>query len=273
LSDAPPSPDIEPTKLLAADEPAAVQLSNVDGVSSFLIVTDHAGKRFPRCLGQLGLSSADCERHIAWDIGAGAVSIRIAKTLDAMLIRQTYTRLVIDCNRAPGTQTSIPDISEHTAVPGNVGLSEPHKAARQREIFTPYHQSIAAELDRRLAAGRGAVLISMHSFTPVFASVTRPWHIGLLYNRDPGIARILKRLLQAQTRLVIGDNEPYSVSDSTDYTIPVHGERRGLPHVAVEIRQDLIANESGQHQFADLFARLLPQVLSSLRPACAREAR
>jgi predicted N-formylglutamate amidohydrolase len=251
--------------LLAPDEPPACTMDGENGTSPLLIVADHAGKRMPRRLGQLGLSDAECDRHIAWDIGAGAVCRLLGKTLDAVVIRQTYSRLVIDCNRMPGSETSIIEVSEATRVPGNIGLSEAEKRARRREIFQPYHDRITAELDRRRAGGRPTALIAVHSFTPVFKAVARPWHVGVLYNRDPRFAHILMQLLQREADLVVGDNEPYSVTDASDYTIPVHGEQRNLHHVAIEIRQDLIGDEAGQTKFAALFARLLPQAYRRLK--------
>jgi predicted N-formylglutamate amidohydrolase len=253
-----------PDRLLATDEPPAFTVDNEDGTSPLLIVADHAGKHFPRRLRQLGLSNAECERHIAWDIGIGAVCRLIGKALDAVVVRQNYSRLVIDCNRTPGSETSILAVSELTRVPGNIGLSEHHRLARVREIFQPYHDRIATELDRRREAGRPTALISMHSFTPAFKAMRRPWHVGVLYNRDPRFAQILMELLHREEGLVAGDNEPYSVDDASDYTIPVHGEQRGLHHVALEIRQDLITNEAGQRELTALFARLLPQACERL---------
>jgi predicted N-formylglutamate amidohydrolase len=250
--------------LLAQDEPPPVTLHNENGASPFLIVADHAGNLMPRRLARLGVSEAECRRHIAWDIGIVAVSRRVADALDASLVQQNYSRLVIDCNRAPDSETSIPEISELTGVPGNIGLSEAAKAARVRGIFRPYHDAIESELDRRRQAGRPAALIAMHSFTPVFNGVARPWHAGVLYNRDPRFAHLLMALLQREAGLVVGDNEPYSVTDASDYTIPVHGERRGLHHVAIEIRQDLIADDKGQLTWAVLLARLLPQAYQEL---------
>ena len=250
--------------LLAADEPPPFTIDNENGGSPLLIVADHAGKHFPRRLGQLGLSNAECEGHIAWDIGAGAVCCLIGSALDAVVVRQNYSRLVIDCNRTPGSETSILDLSERTRVPGNIGLSQRHKLARVRELFQPYHDRIATELDRRRAAERPTALISVHSFTPVFQTVARLWHVGVLYNRDPRFAQILMELLHREEGLVVGDNEPYSVTDASDYTIPVHGEQRDLHHVALEIRQDLITDEAGQRMWAALFARLLPQAYQRL---------
>jgi predicted N-formylglutamate amidohydrolase len=136
-----------------------------------------------------------------------------------------------------------------------------------REIFRPYHNLIEAELDRRRKAGRLTALIAMHSFTPVLMGVARPWHVGVLYNRDTRFAHLLMALLKRKEGLVVGDNEPYSVTDASDYTIPVHGERRGLPHVAIEVRDDLIANDNGQRARAPLLARLLPQSYQELMAA------
>jgi hypothetical protein len=143
-----------PDSLLATDEPPPFTVDNENGTSPLLIVADHAGKHFPRRLGQLGLSNAECERHIAWDIGVGAVCSLIGKAVNAVVVRQNYSRLVIDCNRTLGSGTSILDLSELTRVPGNIGLSERHKLARVREIFQPYHDRIATELDRRREAAR-----------------------------------------------------------------------------------------------------------------------
>lgn len=253
-----------PKKLLAADEPAPVSVHNADGKSAFLLVADHAGNLIPRALCRLGIAAADCSRHIAWDIGVAGLGQFLADALDMTFIQQNYSRLVIDCNRPLDAPTSIPDISERTAIPGNTGLDEANKAARAAEIFRPYHDRIEAELDLRLKAGRPVALIALHSFTPVFKEVVRPWHAAVLYNRDPRFAHRLMGLLNAEKEFTIGDNAPYSVSDATDYTIPVHAERRGLHHVLIEIRQNLIADASGQRAWAQRLARLLPQAYAGL---------
>jgi predicted N-formylglutamate amidohydrolase len=254
----------KPENLLAVDEPAPVTVCNIDGKSPFLLVADHAGNAMPCALRRLGLAKAECERHIAWDIGVSGLGRLLADALDATLIQQNYSRLVIDCNRPPGTPTSIPEISEHTPVPGNVGLSEASRVARVREIFWPYHERIEAELNRRQQAGRTTVLIALHSFTPVFMGVARPWHTAMLYNRDPRFGQRLMALLNAEKEFTVGHNVPYTVSDETDYTIPVHAERRGLHHVLIEIRQDLIAGEDGQRAWSALLARLLPRAFQEL---------
>ena len=258
-----------PHSLLAVDEPVPITVHNENGLSPFLIAVDHAGNSIPRALGRLGVPETELERHIAWDIGIAAVSRFMADALDATLVQQNYSRLVIDCNRAPGSETSIPEISELTPIPGNIGLSEDRKGARVREIFRPYHDRIATELDRRWQESRPAALIAMHSFTPVFMGAARPWHAGVLYNRDPRFADMLMALLKREEGLIVGDNEPYSVTDASDYTIPVHGERRGLLHVEIEIRQDLIADDSRQRVWAALLARLLPQAYQEFMTAAA----
>jgi predicted N-formylglutamate amidohydrolase len=245
--------------LLAADEPPPVSVQNAGGASPLLLVADHAGDASPRALGRLGVAAPEWRRHIALDIGIAGLARLLSDALDATLIRQNYSRLVIDCNRPLDAASSVPEISEHTAIPGNMGLSDAQKAARARAIFSPYHACIEAELARRQQAGRPAALTALHSFTPEFKGVARPWHVALLYNRDRRLADRLLDLFRQERGLVVGDNEPYFVSDTTDYTIPVHGERHGLPHALIEIRQDLITGESGQRQWAERLARLLPQ--------------
>jgi predicted N-formylglutamate amidohydrolase len=253
----------QPVDLL---EPPPFTVDNETGTSPLLIVADHAGKYLPWRLGQLGLSNAECRRHIAWDIGIGAVCSLVGTALDAVVIRQNYSRLVIDCNRTPGSETSITGLSELTRVPGNIGLTESHKVDRVREIFQPYHDRITTELDRRREADRPTALISMHSFTPVFKTMARLWHVGVLYNRDPRFAHALMELLHREEGLVIGDNEPYDVTDASDYTIPVHGEQRKLLHVAIEIRQDLTTDEAGQRMWTASFVRLLPKAFVLATP-------
>jgi predicted N-formylglutamate amidohydrolase len=249
--------------LLDPDEPDPVAFDNEAGNSVFFLTCDHAGRAIPRRLGRLGLPEAEIRRHIAWDIGIGAVGWRLSRLLDAACIRQAYSRLVIDCNRDPAVPSSIPEISETTEIPGNRGVSAVARAARIAAVFQPYHDRIAAALDRRSAAGRATALVALHSFTPVFKGVARPWHAAVLFNRDPRLARALAALLRAEGGLVIGENEPYAVSDETDYTVPVHGERRGLPYVEIEIRQDLIADPAGQALWAERLARLLPRAFGA----------
>ena len=241
--------------LLAADEPQPVCVLRDTGSSDLFLTADHAGSLIPRALGRLGLPETELVRHIAWDIGIEGVTRRLADELDATAVLQRYSRLVIDCNRDPSVPSSMPVVSEHTDVPGNRGLSEDQRAARIDAIFTPYHDCIRALLDAR--AARRTVVVAMHSFTPTFKGESRAMQVGVLYNRDARLANIMLDLLRAEGDLVVGDNAPYAVSDLTDYTVPVHAERRRLPHVEIEIRQDLIADEAGQAEWAARFKRLL----------------
>jgi predicted N-formylglutamate amidohydrolase len=248
----------------SADVPPVLE-HNAAGRSPFLLTCDHYGRLIPRVLGDLGLTESELTRHIAWDIGIAGVAEALAKQLDAHLIAQLYSRLVIDCNRPPHAPSSIPRISEATTIKGNEGLAQDAAATRRRQIFDPYHRRIAEVIDRRLRENIPTVLVSLHSFTPVYAGIARPWHIGTLYHRDTRLPARLLELLRAEPDLVVGDNEPYAVSDETDYTIPVHGEARGLMNTGIEIRQDLITDRAGQKQWADRLARIFAEIETALR--------
>ena len=252
-------------RLLAADEVPPVLEENDGGRSPYLLICDHYGRVCPRALGDLGVSEAEWERHIAWDIGIAGVAHRLCAALDAHLIAQRYSRLVIDCNRPLDAPSSIPLISEATTIPGNDGLTQEERAVRAEAIFAPYHRRIAMALDARARDNRPTILIALHSFTPVYAGIARPWHIGTLYHRHTRLPALLRELLQQEDQLVVGDNQPYAVSDATDYSIPVHGEARGLPNTGIEIRQDLIAQQGGQQEWADRLARVLRDAEGRMR--------
>ncbi|WP_049769429.1 N-formylglutamate amidohydrolase [Nitrobacter hamburgensis] len=237
---------------------------NVSGASPFLLTCDHYGRMIPDALDDLGLPESERQRHIAWDIGIAAVAERVSAALDAHLIAQRYSRLVIDCNRPPGVASSIPALSEATVIPGNEGISQAEAAARRRAIFEPYHRRIKEAIDGRLTRRRATVLVSLHSFTPVYAGVARPWHVGTLYHRSTVLPHLLLSLLRAEGDLVVGDNKPYAVSDLTDYTIPVHGEARGLMNTGIEIRQDLIGEKAGQARWAERQTRILREIEATL---------
>ena len=245
--------------ILSSDEPNPVLVYQPHGNSEFFLACDHADRRIPAALGTLGLPDSELRRHIGWDIGIWAVTRMLADALGAFAIGQLYSRLVIDCNRTPGVLSSIPLVSESTEIPGNDNLSDADRDARAKEIFWPYHHAVAAALDARTQ--RQTVVIAMHSFTPVYQGFVRPWHAGILFNRDDRLARPMLDLLSQEPGMVVGENEPYAVSDATDYTVPVHCERRHLPHLELEIRQDLIEDEAGQREWAERLARLLPDAL------------
>ncbi len=258
--------DAGDTSLLlgSADESPVVE-HNPQGPSPFLLTSDHFGRALPKSLGDLGLPESELTRHIALDIGIAGVARALSERLNAHLIAQAYSRLVIDCNRPFTSSSSIPLISEATTIPGNEGLTRQAIEARRREVFTPYHRHIAEVIERRAAAGQPTVLVSLHSFTPIYAGIKRPWHVGTLYQKDTRLPPLLLKGLRAQGDLVVGDNEPYAVSNETDYTIPVHGEARGLMNTGIEIRQDLIGDQAGEAEWAERLAAIFGEIEIELR--------
>jgi predicted N-formylglutamate amidohydrolase len=256
-----------PSLLLGNEEVPPVYEDNALGRSPFLLTCDHYGRLIPRVLGDLGLPESELTRHIAWDIGIAGVAEALSKHLDAHLVAQRYSRLVIDCNRPPTAPSSIPIVSEATTISGNEGIAREAAETRRQQIFEPYHRRIDEVIDARIAKGMPTVLVSLHSFTPVYAGIARPWHIGTLYHRDTKLPPRLLKLLRAEADLVVGDNEPYAVSDDTDYTIPVHGEARGLMNSGIEIRQDLIGDQAGQRRWAERLARIFGVIEIALRAA------
>jgi predicted N-formylglutamate amidohydrolase len=235
------------------------------GRSPFLLVCDHYGRKIPPQLGDLGLPEAELTRHIAWDVGIAGVAERLSEALGAHLIAQRYSRLVIDCNRPPHAESSIPLVSEATTIPGNDGLTRDQIEQRRRLIFDPYHQRIEAAISDRLLSGQPTLVLALHSFTPVYHGVARPWHIGTLYQECTVLPPLLLAELRREDGLVVGDNQPYAVSDGTDYTIPVHGTARGLVNSGLEIRQDQIGDEPGQIEWAGRLARVLSAIEATLQ--------
>ena len=251
--------------LLGPADVPPVREYNEKGRSPFLLTCDHYGRLIPRVLGDLGLPESELVRHIGWDIGIAGVAEQLSADLDAHLIVQCYSRLVIDCNRPPHVASSIPLISEATTVPGNDGITREAAELRRAQIFDPYHRRIDEIIEARRHHNMPTILVSLHSFTPVYAGIARPWHIGTLYQRDKILPPLLLRALRAEPDLVVGDNEPYAVSDQTDYTIPVHAEARGLMNTGIEIRQDLISDQAGEKAWADRLARIFAEIEVTLR--------
>jgi len=245
------------TRLLVAGEPAPFSVLNPGAASRLLLVADHAGREIPRRLANLGLSANALERHIAWDIGVAGLGEQLTALLDATLIAQRYSRLVIDCNRHPERADAICEASDETEIPGNVGLSTESRTQRVEAVFAPYHARIAAELDARMAAGARPLVVALHSFTPVMGPAPRPWRFGVLHlGGSPFSEAMLSQLRAAFGADLVGDNEPYRM-DGTDYTIPWHAVRRGLDYLELEVRQDLIGDEDGQTDIAEQLAPLL----------------
>ncbi len=211
----------------------------------------------PAQFGGLGLPDAELQRHIAWDIGAASLSRRMSALLDAPLFLSGASRLLIDCNRPPGSPTSIPVISETTRIPGNTALSREQAASRRVAFFDPFQAAIAQHLDARQAAGRPTILLGIHSFTPVFRGAARPWHAGVLYLGATALGAALVAALRGDPALTVGDNAPYQVTMEEDYTVPVHGDARGLPAALIEVRQDLLATPGGIEAWAQRLAGIL----------------
>ena len=267
------SPAALPPSLLGPDDPPPVEVLHPERRAPLLVICDHASRAIPRALGRLGLDDAVLMRHIGWDIGAAQVVRRLAELLDAPAVLCGYSRLVIDCNRGLGDPTSIPEVSDGVAVPGNVGLTPAARVARVEGIFRPYHAAIAAQL--AAFAGRGVVpvLFSVHSFTPVMNGVARPWHVGVLWDKDPRVpVPLITELAAADPRRVVGDNEPYSEREApAGYSVRTHAVPAGLPHTGVEIRQDLIDTAAGAAAWAEALAAALKPVLA--RPGLNRVER
>ena len=243
--------------LLAVDDPAVFRIVRPAGGSSVLLTADHAGRAIPRRLGRLNLTDRVLETHVAWDLGVAGLSQFLSARLDAFLILHNYSRLVIDANRPPDAPDSIVCLSEHTPITANRNLTPAQRRQRLEELFQPYHQRIGIELDGRAERAQPSVLVALHSFTPVHGGERRPWHVGVLHGRDGRLARRMLRRLEGERGLRVGDNEPYALSDATDYTVVVHGERRRIPHVELEVRQDLLATEAGQKEWSERLARVL----------------
>jgi len=259
-----------PAPLLSDDDPAVFELVRPGARSAWLLTCDHAGRAIPRRLNRLGLGEPDLSSHVAWDLGVAELGRRLSERLDAVLILQTYSRLVIDANRPLGASDSIPVLSERTRIAANEGLSAEQIRQRVEEVFQPYHRRLAEELDQRAAQGRPSVLVTLHSFTPVFLDEERPWQVGVLYGRDDRLGRLLHRQLCRDPALVVGDNQPYAASDGSDYTIIVHGEQRGLVHVELEVRQDLLATDAGLRTWTERLAGALEACLPGVVPSASQ---
>jgi predicted N-formylglutamate amidohydrolase len=245
---------------VAADWPDAVETVNPSGSSEIVLICEHASNHMPAEYRGLGVPPADLQTHIAWDVGAADVTRGLAGILDAPAFLGTYSRLLIDLNRPFESPASIPAQSEATDIPGNLSLGEAEIERRRRTMFTPFHDQVASYLDRRRAAGRPTWIVTIHSFTPVFLGVARPWHAGILFDRSRDFAETVIEGLARGSGLNVAANQPYTVDREGDYAIPVHGTDRDLPAILVEIRNDLIADVYG---IAEWVGRLGPVLRSS----------
>lgn len=239
--------------------PPPVTVVNEDGKSPYVLLCEHASRFVPPRFAGLGLAETDLQRHIAWDIGAAAVARSLSQSLDAPLVLAGYSRLLIDLNRPTRSATSIPRISETTRIPGNEGLSDADRADRIDSFFSPFQARVAEMLDKRAAVAQPTIVIGIHSFTPVYKGVRRPWHAGILYRRSASFGRALAEALGGAAAM-IAENEPYQIEEDEDYTVPVHGEARGLDAVLVELRQDLVTAETDAMTWAARLSAALEDI-------------
>ncbi len=244
--------------------PAAYELLNPDARTPVLLVCDHASNRIPRRYADLELNpELLASNHVAWDIGAAAVTRHLATRFNCPAVLNGYSRLLIDANRQPGDPTSIPVVSDGIEIPGNREVDDAEADFRLETFFWPYHHAITHALAQLWRHGPAPALVSIHSFTPLFSGLHRPWHIGVMWNHDPRVAQpLIAWLRERHHELCIGDNEPYSGRD-TGFTVDHHAGAAGLPHVAVEVRQDLITEPIDQAYWAGLLGEALEAVLSN----------
>ena len=248
-------------KLLGDGEGHPAHFVNESGTSPIVLVCEHASNVLPKALGTLGLSDEDMQRHIAWDIGAAATARTLSKLLDAPLILQRYSRLAYDCNRPPEAEAAMPELSEVFEVPGNKNLLPSARLARTQDIYRPFHRAIEDFLDRRAAERKLTVMVTMHSFTPIYKGKPRDLDVGFLFDRDNWLANFLIKTFPADKARL---NEPYGPKDGVMHLLNLHAVPRGLKHVMIEIRNDLIANEAGQNKWAHNLAGPLAQVANIL---------
>jgi len=248
--------------LIQAGDPPPYMTYNDSGSAPVLLVADHASPYFPAAMNQLGLADWVLDRHVTWDIGSDQLTRYLADLLDAPAILAGFSRLIIDPNRKLDDPTAFAEISDGISVPGNQDLSAEHKALRVQSFFQPYHDAIAARLGMFQAAGIVPALISMHTCTPVFNQVVRPWHIGVMWDKDARIAGPMMERLSRMDGICFGDNEPYSGRHTHDFTIDHHAESAGLPHVGIEVRQDLVLEAEGARKWAGILASVLRETLA-----------
>jgi predicted N-formylglutamate amidohydrolase len=249
--------------MIGPEDPPPYTTVNEDGMAKVLLVGDHASNAIPRMLGNLGLDNAALEQHIAYDIGTKKLIHHLSQHLDAPALLAGYSRLVVDLNRSLEDESSMPEVSDNTVIPSNLNMSQEHRNQRIHCFYTPYRAAIDRMLRRFKEKQIVPAFISIHSFTPEMAGFSRPWHAGVLWDKDPRIPVPLMKNLRAHPEgFNIGDNEPYSGKHLADYTIDHHAEAAGLPHVSIEIRQDLINTEAGAERWANILADALYDILA-----------
>ncbi len=254
-------PNNTQNELLAANEPMPFKVLNPTATEPILLVCDHASRRFPASLGTMGLDPVARICHLAWDIGAGPLTERLAASLEVTSVLAQYSRLVVDCNRNLMDPSAFLEFGDGVVIHGNRNLNQRQKDARASEIYWPYHYAVDVEVKRLSAIDYPPALFSIHSFTPVMNGVSRPWEIGILWDADRPTAEILIDGF-SRAGYVVGDNEPYSGKAPMDFTIDHHAEAAGIPHVGIEIRQDLIDDQAGVEVIAEILHDIIKSVPS-----------
>ncbi len=234
---------------------------NEKGQSPFVLVCEHASNHVPDGLLRLGLSESDLKRHIAFDIGAAGTARMLSKLLDAPLIVQRFSRLIYDCNRSPEQPAAMPELSETTAIAGNIKLSAEAKLARVNQVYRPFHHALEKFLDGRAVEMKKTCLVSIHSFTRVYKGKPRSVDVGLLFDRDPMLANLLAKSFPDVTTQL---NEPYGPKDGVMHLMNLHAAPRGLHHLMVEICNDLIDTERNQQLWAQRLSVPLQQAAAKL---------
>lgn len=261
-----PAAPSSPRKILTESDPPPYQLVNPRGEGRGLVICDHASNRVPRVLKGLGIQKSDLMRHIGWDIGTEDIGRHISRALDMPLVLASYSRLVVDLNRAPNHKECIPEVSDRTAIPANEGLSAKDKEKRLKEIFHPYQAQIEKQV-ARLSRKGAPFLLSIHSYTPIMGAEKRPWHIAILWNRQEKVAKqLIAEIRRQHPEYLVGSNEPYSLKDErfVNSTMYRHAEKRNLPYIFVEFRQDLVDTKEKAAEWAEIFLAALKPVLSDL---------
>ncbi|MCJ8148541.1 N-formylglutamate amidohydrolase [Shinella sedimenti] len=251
--------------ILTGEEGDPVALENAVAQGRVILVCEHASRLLPASLGTLGLSVEALASHIAWDPGALAVSRLMAEQLDATLLFQRFSRLVYDCNRPPESPAAMPEKSEVFDVPGNVGLDQAARDARTQALYIPFRDTLRDLVEARIAAGSQPVIVTMHSFTPVYFGKPRDVEIGILHDADTRLADAMLAAAGTDGRYTIRRNEPYGPDDGVTHTLREHGLSKGLPNVMIEVRNDLIQDEAGQEVVAGYLTGLLGAALSAIQ--------
>jgi predicted N-formylglutamate amidohydrolase len=252
-------------RLLADDEPVPFKIMNGQSTLPVLLVCDHASRRFPAALGSMGLDPFARRCHLALDIGAGALTERLADALSATAVLGQYSRLVVDCNRLLMDPSAFLEFGDGIVVPGNRNLHAEDKKLRAEEIYWPYHNAVTSQVERLGALGRPPIFIAVHSFTPVLNGESRSWEMGVLWDTDRVTAEFFLHDLR-EAGFHVGDNEPYSGKAPHDFTVDHHAESISLPHVGIEIRQDLIDDDRGVEEICEVLRPVIASLPARLNP-------